>query len=350
MPETQNKMNNRLNMLLPILLFSGLGLFSFLLLVNYSDLPANVADTLNSTWACLFFALIFNILGYITIRVSSWLNDCYAMNFRNRWKITAIYIAVMLMFLLLNYGLVVIAKLLAGASHPFIFPNGGIRLLIVVWLIELVILGLLLAFRSTQNLLRIQQQAAALQKENNAARYTALQNQLNPHFLFNNLNTLIAEIEYNPRNAVNFTKNLSNVYRYVLQCQDKPLVMIEEELEFLAAYLFLHKVRLGDCITCEIEIPAGSREWLVPPLTLQLLAENVIKHNSVSSVHPMNIHIGISGEWLTVSNPIQPKKSASSPGIGLQNLSNRCRLITGKEIKVNKKNGIFTVKIPFADE
>lgn len=343
-------MNNRLNIILPVILFSGLGVFSFLLLINYSDLPSQVADALNSVWACLFFVFTFNILGYMTIRISSWLNDCYAMNFRSRWKITAIYTAVMLMFLLLNYGLVVIAKLLAGAAHPLIFPNGGIRLLIIVWLVELVILGLLLAFRSTQNLLRIQQQAAALQKENNTARYTALQNQLNPHFLFNSLNTLIAEIEYNPRNAVNFTKNLSNVYRYVLQCQDKPLVILEEELEFLEAYLFLHKVRLGDCITCDIEIPAPSRERLVPPLTLQLLAENVIKHNSVSSVHPMSIHIGIKGEWLIVSNPIQPKKSAPSPGIGLQNLSNRCRLITGKEIDVKAEAGIFTVKIPFADE
>lgn len=175
-------MNNRLNTILSVLLFSGLGLFSFFLLVKYSDLPASVAYVLDSTWGCLFFVFIFNISGYMTIRISSWLNNCYALNFRNRWKITAIYTAVMLMFLLLNYGLIVIAKLLAGASHPFIFPNGGVRLLIVVWLVELVILGLLLAFRSIQNLLRIQQQAAALQKENNAARYTALQNQLNPIF------------------------------------------------------------------------------------------------------------------------------------------------------------------------
>ena len=77
-----------------------------------------------------------------------------------------------------------------------------------------------------QATLRLQQQAADLQKENNTARYTALQNQLNPHFLFNSLNTLIAEIEYDPANAVHFTKNLSNVYRYVLQCQEKPLITL----------------------------------------------------------------------------------------------------------------------------
>lgn len=106
---------------------------------------------------------------------------------------------------------------------------------------ELVILGLLLAFRAIREMLRLQQHTAALQEENNTARYVALQNQVNPHFLFNSLNTLIAEIEYNPRNAVEFTRNLSNVYRYVLQCQDKTLVTLGDELDFLDAFLFCIK-------------------------------------------------------------------------------------------------------------
>lgn len=161
---------------------------------------------------------------------------------------------------------------------------------------------------------------------------------------------LIAEIEYNPRNAVSFTQKLSNVYRYVLQCQDKPLVALKEELEFPEAYLFLHKVRLGNCISCDTEIPAAVRQRLLRLLTLQLLAENVLKHNAVSSARPMNIRIGVSGEWLVVSNRIHPKKSNPSPEIGLRNLSNRCRLITGKEIEISTEAGLFTVKIPFADE
>ena len=343
-------MNNKQNALLSIGLFSGLGIFSFLLLINYSDLPPKVADALDSVWACLFFIAAFNLLGYFTIRISSWLNDCYALNLRKRWKIVMIYVLVMLMFLMLNYGLLVVAKLLVGAAHPFSFPNGGVRLLILVWLVELVVLGLLLAFRATQNMLRLQQQAAELQKENNTARYTALQNQLNPHFLFNSLNTLIAEIEYNPRNAVIFTRKLSDVYRYVLQCQDKPLVTLEEELEFLDAYLFLHEVRLGNCITCDKNIAVPVADRMLPPLTLQLLVENVIKHNSISTTHPMKIHIGVEGERLVVSNLLQPRKSVPATGIGLKNLSRRCLLITGKELEVDEQFGMFTVKIPFADE
>ena len=256
----------------------------------------------------------------------------------------------MLAFLLLNYGLLVTAKLLIGTTHPFTFPNGGLRILIVVWLVELAILGLLLANRSMQATLRLQQQAADLQKENNTARYTALQNQLNPHFLFNSLNTLIAEIEYDPANAVHFTKNLSNVYRYVLQCQEKPLITLGEELEFMKAYLFLHKVRLGDCIHCDTDIPQDELDRLLPPLTLQLLIENVIKHNSITPGKPMSIRIGLEGDYLVVSNPIHPRKSTTSEGVGLRNSANRCKLLTGKEIGISEKYGVFTVKIPLSYE
>lgn len=331
-------------------LFSGLGIFSFLLLVNHSGFPPKIAHELSTIGTCLFFILAFNVLGYSTIRISSWLNNQYALNIKNRGKSIAIYLLVTLAFLLLNYSLLVTAKLLVGSEHLFTFPNGGLRILILVWLIELVVLGLLLAYRSTQNALQYQQHVTALQKENNTARYTALQNQLNPHFLFNSLNTLIAEIEYDPRNAIHFTKNLSNVYRYVLQCQDKPLVTLAEELEFMQAYLFLHEVRLGNCIICDCNIPSGDTDRSLPPLTLQLLVENVIKHNTISATTPMRIEIRTDQDFLVVSNLIHPKKSTVSGGVGLKNLSNRCLLILGQEIDISEKQGVFTVRVPLGEE
>ncbi len=334
------------NAILYGLLFSGLGAFSYLLLVNYTELSAHVADVLYSKGAFVFFVAAFNVLGYSTLRISSWMNDQYALNIRKRWKIVVIYAIVMLLLLLLNYSLLVVAKMLVGMDDPLIFPNGGWRILLVVWLVELVILGLLLANRSIQNTLKLQQEAAALQKENNTARYTALQNQLNPHFLFNSLNTLIAEIEYNPDNAVRFTKNLSSVYRYVLQSQDKTLVSLGEELEFLDSYLFLHKVRLGDCISCVCDIPADLTEAMLPPLTLQLLVENVIKHNTITSARPMKIDIFVQEDRLVVANPVQPCKSRESSGIGLKNLSNRCKLMLGEEIRALHEKEMFIVKVP----
>ena len=245
----------------------------------------------------------------------------------------------------------IVGKLLVGSYNIFIFPNGGWRILFLVWLVELVIVGLLLSNRSIQNTLKLQQEAAELQKENNTARYTALQNQLNPHFLFNSLNTLIAEIEYNPANAVHFTKHLSSVYRYVLQSQDKVLVPLSEELEFMKSYLFLHEVRLGNCISYKCHLPEDYPEAMLPPLTLQLLVENVIKHNSITSNKPMQINIEIENYYLTVSNPIQPKTSNdTSSGVGLNNLSNRCKLLLGEGIIVTKANNLFTVKVPLAYE
>lgn len=343
-------MNTKLNIVLYGILFSGLGAFSYLLLINYTNLSNDASKVISNTGALLFFIMAFNILGYATIKISSWLNNQYTLNIKKRGKIILIYTIVTLMFLFLNYGLLVTAKLIAGSSHPFTFPNGGLRILITVWLVELVILGLLLANKSIKSTLILQQQAAKLQEENNTARYTALQNQLNPHFLFNSLNTLIAEIKYNPQNAINFTKNLSNVYRYVLQCQSKPLVSLNEELEFADAYLFLHKVRLGNCIAWHTNIPIEYTEYLLPPLTLQLLIENVIKHNSISTSKPMTILLKIEDNQLIVSNPITPKKSSESSGIGLKNLSNRYKLIIGQDISIINKDNKFTVKVPFAYE
>ena len=338
------------NTLLYSLLFSGLGVFSFLLLANYTELPDKVVEVLYSTGGFLFFILAFNLLGYSTLRISSWLNNQYALNYQRKWRIIIVYTAVMLSFLLLNYGMLVAAKFLAGTMSPFSFQTGGIRILLVVWLVELVILGLLLANRSMQNTLKLQRKAVSLQKENDIARYTALQNQLNPHFLFNSLNTLIAEIEYNPQNAISFTKNLSNVYRYVLQCQDKTLISLGEELEFMTAYLFLHEVRLGDCLRWNLQIPVEKMDYMLPPLTLQLLVENVIKHNSITMSKPMEIDVKEESDYLVVSNPIHPRKSGETTNIGLKNLSNRCKLIQGKEIEITKLENQFIVKIPLSYE
>lgn len=330
-----------------ILFFSGLGLFSYFLIVNYTDFSPQTAEVLYSWGAVAFTMLAFNLVGFSTFRLSEWVNRQYQLHAFRMRRIVMAYMSVMLLFLLLNYGLFVTAKVLAHVEPVFNFSPSGWKLLLAVWMVEMVAVGLLLSNRTLQANRLLLQESAKLQMENAQARYTALQNQLNPHFLFNSLNTLIAEIPYNPDNAVRFTKNLSSVYRYVLQCQDRHLMSLREELEFMRAYLFLHKVRLGDCLHCDCHIPEADLERQIPPLTLQLLVENVIKHNSISASRPMTIRIGVDQEYLVVSNPISPKKKeAASSGIGLKNLANRCRLMSDREITVRKEADLFTVKIP----
>lgn len=341
---------DRKNRWLSALLFSGLGLFAWLLLAGYTNLSPATENVLKTRWGAIFLIVLFNALGFLTLRISEWLNTQYLLHARRRWKIAVAYLAVLGMFLAVDYGFLVTGKLLAGSRHPFAFPNGGVRMLVVVWLVELAVLGLLLANRAMAQTLRLRQRAAELQRENNTARYTALQQQLNPHFLFNSLNTLIAEIEYDPARAVSFTRRLSEVYRYVLQVQNRPLVTLGEELRFADAFLYLHRVRLGDCLGCRTEIPDGMHEFRLPPLTLQLLIENVIKHNAITVSRPLEITISASEGWLTVSNPVRPKRGAESGGVGLQNLSNRCRIMLGRGIEVSRTDGCFTVKIPLSHE
>ncbi len=171
------------NTLLYSLLFSGLGIFSFLLLANYTNLTPQVTNTIHTPLVHLFLLLPLSIyLGYCTLRISSWMNRLYSNNLRWKWKFIAVYIGVMLLFLLLNYGLLVAAKLMGRAENPFTFQIGGIRILLVVWLVELVILGLVACQPLHKECPPSATKAAQLQKENNAARYTALQNQLNPTF------------------------------------------------------------------------------------------------------------------------------------------------------------------------
>ena len=343
-------MNIHRNRWLSALLFTGLGLFAWLLLAGYTNQSAGTKAILGTCWSALFLIVLFNALGFLTLRIAEWLNAQYLLHARRKWKVVLACTAVLGMFFLVDYGFLVSGKLLVGARHPFAFPHGGLRILIVVWLVEIAVLGLLLANRAMAQTLALKQRAAELQRENNTARYTALQKQLNPHFLFNSLNTLIAEIEYDPAGAVSFTRRLSDVYRYVLQVQDRPLVTLDEELRFADAYLYLHRVRLGDCLGCRYDIADKERERRLPPLTLQLLIENVIKHNAITASHPLEIMIRTDGDSLVVSNPVRPKRRAESGGVGLHNLSNRCRIILGREIEVAHTEESFTVKIPMSHE
>ncbi len=345
------EMNHRKKDLLSAgMMFSALGILIWLLLSTYMEAAPNIKRTLQSLWFGLFIVLLFNEVGFLSLHLCTWFANLYLLNAQKKWKIALMYLALMSMFLFITYITLVIAKLLSGTPQPFLFPHGGIRLLIVIWLVEMIVLGLILANRATAQMLHYQQQATKLQKENMTAQYAALQEQLNPHFLFNSFNTLVAEIEYDPQQAVVFTRRLSDVYRYVLQVHKQRLVTLNEEMTFASAYLFVHKVRLGNCIHYDMNIPREIQEYRLPPLTLQVLLENIIKHNSISETQPMQIKFAATEEWLSVSNSLSPRTSTESTKIGLSNLSNRCRMILGRDIQIIRTNQCFIVKIPLLYE
>ncbi len=180
-----------------------------------------------------------------------------------------------------------------------------------------------------------------------SARFAALKNQLDPHFLFNSLNVLTSLIEENPKMAQKFTTSLSKVYRYVLEQKDKDLVTVDEELKFARTYMTLVQLRFEDSIVVEIPNQASNSEARVVPLSLQILLENTVKHNVVMPERPLHIKIYEKNGFLIVENNLQPKKVIKqSSGVGLGNIQQRYALLTKREFSVFKTESAFIAKLP----
>jgi len=180
-----------------------------------------------------------------------------------------------------------------------------------------------------------------------SAKFDALKNQLDPHFLFNSLNVLTSLIEENPHSAQKFTTALSKVYRYVLEQKNKELITVDEELNFARTYMSLLKMRFEDSIIFEIPDKASNPESKVVPLSLQLLLENAVKHNMVTSSKPLHIKIYEDGNHLVVMNNLQPKQIVKKgSGVGLENIKQRYKLLTERNVYINQRERDFAVAIP----
>ncbi|WP_179006187.1 histidine kinase [Winogradskyella forsetii] len=180
-----------------------------------------------------------------------------------------------------------------------------------------------------------------------SAKFDALKNQLDPHFLFNSLNVLTSLIEENPENAQKFTTSLSKVYRYVLEQKSKELVTVDEELNFARTYMLLLKMRFEDSIIFEIPDKASNPESKVVPLSLQLLLENAVKHNMVTTSKPLHVKIYEDGDYLVVMNNLQPKQIVKkSSGVGLENIKQRYQLLSNRKVHINQREKDFAVAIP----
>ena len=180
-----------------------------------------------------------------------------------------------------------------------------------------------------------------------SARFDALKNQLDPHFLFNSLNVLTSLIDENPKSAQRFTTSLSKVYRYVLEQKNKELITLDEELNFAKTYMSLLKMRFEDSIIFDIPEQASNPDLKVVPLSLQLLLENAVKHNMVTSTKPLHIKIYEDQNHLVVQNNLQPKKILKrSSGVGLENIKQRYQLLTERKLHINQRAEDFVVAIP----
>ncbi|MER3376611.1 MAG: 2TM domain-containing protein [Allomuricauda sp.] len=180
-----------------------------------------------------------------------------------------------------------------------------------------------------------------------SARFDALKNQLDPHFLFNSLNVLTSLIEEDPDQAQRFTTSLSKVYRYVLEQKNKDLVTVDEELNFAHTYVRLLKMRFEDSIVFEIPEKCSIPDAKIVPLSLQLLLENAVKHNVVTATRPLHIKVFEQEGMLVVSNNLQEKQVVKkSSGVGLQNIKQRYNILTDREVVIEKNTLDFSVSLP----
>lgn len=191
-------------------------------------------------------------------------------------------------------------------------------------------------------------EAEQLKRITAQAELQLVKSQINPHFLFNNLNVLSALVMQNNSEANKFIEAFSQVYRYILHNQDNELVNIKSELEFIKPYIFLLEKRFNQGLKIAIEIPDKYLNSYIIPASLQMLIENAIKHNIASSAKPLSILLHANGNnTLVVTNNLQLRETVeNSTEIGLQNIIKRYQLVSGKEVLVEKSNHEFKVTLP----
>ncbi|MEM8891085.1 MAG: sensor histidine kinase, partial [Bacteroidota bacterium] len=179
---------------------------------------------------------------------------------------------------------------------------------------------------------------------------SVLSKQLDPHFMFNTLNVLSGLIYQDVDKSAQFIKELSKVYRYVLEQSEELVSTVEQEFQFLESYLYLLKIRFDDKIPVSFDIPANRKKWLLPSMTLELLVENAIKHNVVDREQPLHLHFSIKNDELIVKNNLQRRTNInSSLGLGLSNLKKRLELLGKDNYSFLVLGNEFVAIVPLID-
>lgn len=284
---------------------------------------------------------IFSILGFCFVGIKLNLQWIYnIISDKNEIVLSIVLNALLFVVWMFFFG--VINKLVSNSelqSYSILFAS-----VYFAMLISIIIISKTIRLDDITKLNAIEKEK--LKHESLQNELSALKKQLNPHFLFNSLNSLLYLVREDKENAENFIKKLSYLYRYILQSTDNDFVSIRQELKFLESYIYLLKQRHKDSLVVNIDINDDELIYKLPSLSLQILVENAVKHNSISSETPLEIFIYIENNFLTVKNKIQKRKGrVTSTLTGLENLNSRFRLLVNKEIEI-RQTEYFTVKMP----
>ncbi len=248
-----------------------------------------------------------------------------------------IYTPLVIVFLNTSYNL------LPGVSIDW----GGIDVLISIG-ITFFITFFMFAKSFLDNWRKATVDAERIKREQMSTKYESLKNQVNPHFLFNSLNALTNLVYENQDMAADFIRKLSKVYRYVLDNQAKEVVSLEIELAFVNSYLFLQRIRFDDKLKVNIDI-TGFEQKMIPPIALQMLFENAIKHNTIAEEEPLTIEVYVeNSDTLIIKNNLQKKNIPieESAGVGLKNIQARYEFLSQTKVEIHETESEFIVKLP----
>ncbi len=320
-----------------------------------SVLPLPASFQVNSTRNLFFSALqsitVTFLIWEITLRFDSFVNRFYPweVNFFKRFGIViagGIFICVTSLITTGYFFDRYICEF-PLIKNPNILRVSLIISLIITMMILFIEFGIQIFRKWKLSLIQIE----SFKAETAQARLENLQNQVNPHFLFNNMSVLSSLIYKDQDKAVDFVHQLSQVYRYLLDNQGRDLVSLEREMDFIQTYCSLLQIRYSPNLTVRISINNTFKSKMIPPLAVQLLVENCIKHNEISTAKPLKISVTIEEDQLCVRNQLQPRLSAEKgSNSGLKNIQSRYAFFTDKPISISTLNGEFKVCLPLLSE
>lgn len=304
-------------------------------IINNAEIP------MNDTWT----VMAFRYLEASSIILIIWYLNQWLLYSENKLKSTLGLTS----YTIIGNGLVIIIitaldyffiALGFSADFPFWMPIVRISLAALIFNV------ILRVFKSQKERSKLELQNLSLQAENLKFQIETFKQQVNPHFLFNSLNTLLDLIEEDKDRAVKYVRNFSNLYRVVLQSSKHDFITLTDELKFLDDYWSLLKVRFNDAIALNIQIDKSKMDYLIPPLSLQFLVENAVKHNEATKKSPLLIEIVSSNSLLVIKNKIRPKPfPVESEKVGLKNLQQRFTLLY-KPVEYGIEDDQFIIRIP----
>ena len=318
----------------------------FVLLVSVSMLAcivafSTVSGRLNGMNVLRNFMVnlpIYLFIGYVDYKIISWSHKWHAVF--NAWSVLIDIVVANLLLCLLSLVYIYIRLNVGYSGFQFI------QLIILSVFCNSIIVLVVEVFFYNQQLLENKAHLATIEKEKAQYQLEALKNQINPHFLFNSLNVLSSLAYQDAAKANLFTKNLSSVYRYLLNTQELTKVPLQDELDFVESYIYLEQIRFGDKLRINMDFGSKNVQGkYIVPASIQMLVENATKHNINTREMPLVVNIRIDDNRVTVANNLQLRNSVSRNRVGLKNLEKQYN-IHGKHIEVVKSDTEFRVTLP----